>query len=101
MRSPWRLALVGLAAAAVLAAASYWVGESAGRARPETSTERLVERARVARVVDGDSVRLAGGEDLRLIGIDCPERDEPFHDEATRLAREMLEGKEVALEYDK
>ncbi len=50
--------------------------------------------ARVERVVDGDTIRLAGVGPARLIGIDTPEtrgdRVECFGPEATRYVRGLL-----------
>ena len=40
------------------------------------------DRFRVTRIIDGDTVELIGGDRLRLLGIDCPERGEPFYDSA-------------------
>lgn len=65
-----------------------------------SSAAAPTESARVARVVDGDTVRLESGDDVRLVGIDCPERGEPFHDEAKSLAARLLEGRPVTLEFD-
>jgi endonuclease YncB( thermonuclease family) len=57
-------------------------------------------RRKVVRVLDGDSVVLEGDEQARLIGIDTPEKDEPYSDEARNACRRRLEGKEVLLELD-
>ena len=50
--------------------------------------------ARVQRVVDGDTVRLAGIGSVRLIGVDTPEvygeRVECFGPEASAFARDLL-----------
>ncbi|MBN1418814.1 MAG: thermonuclease family protein [Planctomycetes bacterium] len=43
-----------------------------------------VRSARVAFVADGDTVRTEDGEWIRYLGIDAPERGDPFADEATR-----------------
>jgi micrococcal nuclease len=67
------------------------------------------ERARVESVVDGDTIRVSQGVrrlTIRLIGVDAPETGhgdrapEPFGAEATILARRMLAGRSVTLEYD-
>jgi micrococcal nuclease len=55
---------------------------------------------RVARVVDGDTVELADARRLRYIGVNTPERDQPFYQEATELNRELVEGRPVRLEFD-
>lgn len=58
------------------------------------------ERARVDQVVDGDSIELDTGESVRLIGINAPEQDQPFYDEAKDLLSELVLGKEVSLVRD-
>ncbi len=53
--------------------------------------------ARVTRVIDGDSIVLDDGSKVRYIGIDTPEKGEPFSSEATRNNEELVEGKTVRL----
>jgi len=57
-------------------------------------------QATVLRVIDGDTIELAGGEIVRLIGVDTPEPGEPGASEATRFVRERAEGLTVWLEAD-
>ncbi len=53
----------------------------------------------VTRVIDGDTVEVCCPEArIRLLGIDSPERDEPFFDEATELAEQLADGQSVRLE---
>lgn len=60
----------------------------------------------VERVVDGDTIIVAGVGRVRLIGVDTPETVDPrrpvqfFGREASAFARRLLEGKQVRLEYD-
>lgn len=60
----------------------------------------------VERVVDGDTIIVAGVGRVRLIGVDTPETVDPrrpvefFGREASAFAKRMLEGKRVRLEYD-
>lgn len=49
-------------------------------------------RTRVAYVVDGDTVRLANGRYVRLIGIDTPERGRPYYQAAKRHLDRLVEG---------
>lgn len=73
---------------------------------PETQPAPLVEPATVARVIDGDTLELADGSRLRLIGIDTPETVAPNHPvecygrEASAKTRELVEGRVVYLEKD-
>lgn len=60
----------------------------------------------VKRVIDGDTILLANGERVRLIGVDTPETKHPqkpverFGKEAYLFTKRMVEGKEVRLEHD-
>ena len=54
----------------------------------------------VQRVIDGDTVVLANGDRVRYIGMDTPERGEPFFDEATEYNRRLVEGRRVQLLKD-
>ncbi len=64
-----------------------------------------VENALVARVIDGDTLELAGGDRVRLIGIDTPEFGdgvpEPFAVEAKQFTRHMVAGSSVHLQFDR
>jgi micrococcal nuclease len=51
------------------------------------------------RVLDGDTIKLAGVEPVRYIGIDAPERGEPFYREARRYNAELLSRGELLLRY--
>ena len=51
----------------------------------------------VTHVVDGDTVVIASGEHVRLIGVDTPERDTCGYEAATRAMRRMVEDRTVAL----
>ncbi len=59
------------------------------------------ERFVVARVIDGDTVELKGGDRLRLLAVDTPEKGEPFHDQATRLLSAFSMGKAGRIEFAK
>ena len=54
----------------------------------------------VSRVIDGDSIELSTGEDVRLLGINTPERGQPYYDEATDRLTELIWGKTITLEKD-
>jgi micrococcal nuclease len=54
---------------------------------------------RVKRVVDGDTIVLADGRHVRYIGINTPERGEPFWREARDYNAQKVRGKLVTLEF--
>ncbi|MDY6931694.1 MAG: thermonuclease family protein [Halobacteriota archaeon] len=56
--------------------------------------------ATVIDVIDGDTVRLQNGDKVRLLGINTPEKGQPYYEEATDKLKELVEGREVLLEGD-
>jgi len=57
----------------------------------------LAQPARVASVHDGDTLRLEGGERVRLWGIDAPELKQPYGIQARDFLARLVEGKSVHL----
>jgi len=56
------------------------------------------ERYAVAeRAVDGDTIKLRGGERVRYLGMDSPEKGEPFYEEAKTRNAALINGKMVKL----
>jgi micrococcal nuclease len=96
LRKPWKWSLPGIVLVALLAA-FFNPGD-------QTATHGDFEV--VERVVDGDTLLLASGERVRLIGVDTPETKHPkkpverFGKEASEFTRHMVEGKRVRLELD-
>jgi len=87
----------------------------ASRFLPAPSYESIA----VVKVYDGDTIKLANGEKVRLLGIDCPEmreNDKLYRDayksrrnikaimaqgqKAYEFAQKLLEGRQVRLEFD-
>ena len=94
----------------------YFVARSVPRQAPAATEGRLFY---VIRAVDGDTLRLSGGERVRLIGIDTPEsrynsklaRDSQrsrkdmdtildMGREASGFTKKLVEGKRVKLVFD-
>jgi micrococcal nuclease len=61
-------------------------------------TETAFEQALVSRVIDGDTIELDNGSVVRYLGIDTPETNEYFFQEATDKNKELVEGKIVELQ---
>ncbi|UCG60706.1 MAG: thermonuclease family protein [Candidatus Zixiibacteriota bacterium] len=57
------------------------------------------DRFTVTAIIDGDTMELGGGDRLRLLSIDTPEKDEPFYQEATDFLTEMALGKTARIEF--
>jgi micrococcal nuclease len=81
--------------------------------RPASATDcpagHISERVTIARVYDGDTVRLADGRRLRIIGINTPEisrpgqAGEPFATEARTVLKQLLDSHNhtLLLQYGK
>jgi endonuclease YncB( thermonuclease family) len=82
-----------VAAAAVLAASL-----ASGSTPPAAGAS---DEEHVVRVLDGDSVVLADGRQVRYLGINAPEAGEPLSEAARALNRRLVEGKQVRLVSDR
>jgi micrococcal nuclease len=93
-RRSWKWSLPGIVLVALLAAFF----------NPPDRTATYGDFEVVERVVDGDTLLLASGERVRLIGVDTPETKHPkkpverFGKEASEFTGQMVEGKRVRLE---
>ena len=68
--------------------------------RPATVDDKQVDivYAKCVGITDGDTIKVLVGTEqvrLRLEGIDCPERGQPFSDRAKQLTAELCHGKEI------
>ncbi|WP_135610475.1 thermonuclease family protein [Methanococcoides sp. AM1] len=66
----------------------------------EPAPELTVTFANVTEVIDGDTFVISTGEKVRLIGVDTPERGEPYYEEAKQYMVDNLPGRTVRLEAD-
>lgn len=55
---------------------------------------------KVIKVIDGDSIVIEDSYYVRYIGIDAPEKGEPYFLEATQLNKKLVEGKKIRMEKD-
>ena len=54
----------------------------------------------VKRVIDGDTLILEDNTEIRLVGVNAPEKSDPYYLEATNFTKKLVENKKVKLEYD-
>lgn len=68
----------------------------------ESSTSANIAKTEVliTRVLDGDTIETSSGERIRYIGINSPEKGQPFSSSATALNKELVLSKNVQLELD-
>jgi endonuclease YncB( thermonuclease family) len=80
--------------------------ESDHQRPPEEREAKFTDAVMVQKVIDGDTIELADGRHVRLIGIDTPETVDPrrpvgcFGREASDKNKELVEGKNVRLVKD-
>lgn len=72
----------------------------AGSSALQNSATKAPKDVLVKRVIDGDTIELEDGTRVRYIGMDTPETDQCFWDEATEENKKLVEGKKVKLEND-
>lgn len=54
----------------------------------------------VIQVIDGDTIVIQGGREVRYIGIDAPEKGEFYYQESKQMNEKLVAGKKVRLEKD-
>lgn len=69
-----------------------------GTQDPSDQRSANVGAERIVRAVDGDTVELASGETVRILGIDTPERGQCGYTEATESLQSLAERGEMRLE---
>jgi micrococcal nuclease len=79
---------VSVALAAVTGVVIFWLKGGPGADGGEYS------------VIDGDTIELGDVGRVRYIGIDAPEREEAYYDEARGFNEELLSRGEISLSYD-
>lgn len=66
----------------------------------KNSKNTETSQVKVINVIDGDTIETEAGEKIRYIGINTPEKGQPFANEATKLNRNLVLGKRISLEFD-
>lgn len=69
--------------------------------RPQIYLERKLQKIELGKIIDGDTIELKDGSQVRYIGIDTPEFDEKYFTEATQRNKELLNNKDIYLEFGK
>lgn len=68
--------------------------------QPISDSNSKKELALVTEIIDGDTLKLASGEKVRLIGINAPEKKTICSEQAAQFLREQTENKTVELEKE-
>lgn len=87
--------LRGIAALCAIALLSLGCADTAGPSTPSDG-----QHVKIAYVIDGDTVELDNGRRVRYLGINTPERGQPFYKEATEANRRLAEGQAAWMVLD-
>jgi micrococcal nuclease len=60
----------------------------------------IAQKAKVTRVIDGDTYVVESGERVRMIGIDAPEMSTEFGGDAKEHLKTLIEGKTIEMKPD-
>ncbi|UCE38120.1 MAG: thermonuclease family protein [Thermoplasmata archaeon] len=85
-----RILIIGIIAILVLA--GYFIMRDFSPSSDETFD--------VSEIIDGDTIRLSNDKRVRLIGINAPEKDQPYYDDATEKLKELIGDGPVKLKKD-
>lgn len=64
------------------------------------ANKNIQEYVIINKVLDGDTVETDRGEKIRYLGINAPEKGQPFSSDSTALNKSLVLGKKVRLERD-
>jgi len=65
----------------------------------QNQANKIPTNPTVARIIDGDNLELETGESVRLYGINCPEKNQKFYQEAVDLTTKLALNKQIKIEY--
>ena len=85
----------------VLIALIFFVIRGTSEPSKKIETPNNSQNAVVVAVIDGDTIQISGGQQVRYLGIDTPEIGQPFYEEAKDKNRELVLGKTIRLEVCK
>lgn len=97
-----KVSCYGAVIALILSLLSVGVRAQLPAAKTRTeSKQSSVDTATVIDVLDGDTFVLSNTTRIRLIGVDTPEKGEPFADVARAFADSVLRNRKVRIELDR
>lgn len=59
-----------------------------------------IQKLIVVSVIDGDTVKLTTGKEIRLYGVNAPEVKEPYYQEALTFTKNLVLNREIILEQE-
>ena len=98
LASPISLVLIIVVAVVSFLGCSYYQTQ---KSKTEINHQsEAVQKLIVSRIVDGDTLQLQNGKEIRLYGVSTPEQKEPYYQEANQFTESMVLNKEITLEQE-
>jgi len=82
-----------------IAALTLIIGFFGGTYYTTQKQTSLITKATVTRIIDGDNLELDNGKSIRLYGINCPEKNQKFSQEAINLSAKLALNQQITIDY--
>ncbi|MCK4650530.1 thermonuclease family protein [Candidatus Pacearchaeota archaeon] len=63
-----------------------------------TDTTTNLQTTKVTQIIDGDTIKLQNSQTLRLLGINTPEKNMPYYQEAKQFLINLIQNKSIQIE---
>ena len=82
-----------------LALLTLIIGFFGGSFYNQQKQSSLITTGTVTRIIDGDNLELDNGKSIRLYGINCPEKNQKFSQEAINLSAKLAINQQITIDY--
>ena len=82
-----------------LALLTLIIGFFGGSFYNQQKQSSLITSGTVTRIIDGDNLELDNGKSIRLYGINCPEKNQKFSQEAINLSAKLALNQQITIDY--
>jgi|SRR3989344_862339 len=82
-----------------LALLTLIIGFFGGSFYNQQKQSSLITSGTVTRIIDGDNLELDNGKSIRLYGINCPEKNQKFSQEAINLSAKLAINQQITIDY--
>lgn len=63
-----------------------------------TESSSFLKTTQVTRIIDGDTIKIQNDQTLRLLGINTPEKNQPYYQEAKQFLIQQIQNKTIEIE---
>jgi len=83
----------------LIALTTLVIGFFGGTVYNQNKADKIPTNPTVIRIIDGDNLEIDTGKSVRLYGINCPEKNQEFYQEAVDLTTSLALNKQIKIEY--